>query len=285
MNQITIVDTTPRDGIQTLKYIELNDKLKLIEHIVSSGIKRIEVTSIVNAKIVPQYKDAPLLMKALKNVPGVIYSVFAADSRRAGNALELGAGEISFFLTVCEHFAKRNVNKSVDRILNDYTVTAGLCREKGVRVRANIAMAFGSPFDESVDVKRTAWVAEKISKIGADEIVLCDSVALGNSQKARELLDEIERLHIKTPLAFHIHERNDEWKQMIKTALDRGVRVFDSTLLSLGGCPFTDERIRNISTLSLVEFIETLPEGFRTGIDKKGILEAEGFLGSVLQKD
>jgi hydroxymethylglutaryl-CoA lyase len=282
---IEIEEVGPRDGLQNEQVIlDLQSKIKLIDLLADAGLKRIESSSFVSPKYVPQMADAEELTKVLMcRGNDVIYSSIVPNVKGAERALESGARSISIFASASEAHNKANVNMSIDESMAQLVKVAEKVHEAKGSLRGYIVTSFGCPFQGEVPEETVLKVCDKYLDMGISEISLGDTTGMANPEQVKRLVDKVlTRLDGKAKLAVHFHDTRGMALANIYAALTCGVRIFDSAIGGVGGCPFAPGATGNVATEDLVHMFTCM--GYDTGINFDKLIEANHFLGEKLGK-
>ena len=264
--QVEIIEVGPRDGLQReATLLSADQKVDLIEGLVDAGLKRIQVTSFVHPKLVPQMADAEEVCARLGKRPGVIYSGLALNLKGIERANAAGLKHIDISVSASDAHSRRNANRSLEEALAEFKEMVALARGYGMVVRGGIQCAFG--YREARDVPRDTVVdiARRHLKLGVDELALADSSGFANPRDMTAMLAAIRPLAGRTPLVLHLHDTRGMGLANVEAALRSGVRRFDTAFGGLGGCPFIDGATGNIATEDTAYMLESM--GIKTGID------------------
>lgn len=270
--EVTIVEVGPRDGIQNIKkFIETKYKIGLINDLSETGLKRIEVTSFVHPKAIPQMKDAVEVLNGIQKRKEIRYCVLVPNKTGAKLALEAGAEELTFVVSASESHNKSNVRRTIEESLEEFAEINKLCVEHDAWLRGSIATAFGCPFEGRVEPQKVRDLAEKLIEKGAKEINLCDTTGMGNPILVRQVLTEIQKVSNDINLAVHFHNTRGVGIANILTALSEGVSTVETSIGGLGGCPFAPGATGNVATEDLVNLLDDM--GIKTGINLDKLID------------
>jgi hydroxymethylglutaryl-CoA lyase len=280
-----ITEVGLRDGIQTESvFIPTQTKVKLLEGLIDAGVRRFEATSFVSPRAVPQLKDAAEVLASVRRRPGVVLGVLAPNRKGIERALAAEADEICVFLSVSESHNLKNLNRSVERSLQDVREAADLARGCGVRLKGAIATAFGCPFEGDVSLDAVERIAAQFADNGFDSVTLGDTTGMATPPLVRATL---ERLQSRLPglrLNLHFHNTRGLGLVNVMEGLALGVVSYESSIAGIGGCPFAPGATGNVCTEDTVHLLQQL--GIETGIDldKLGAVarEMEDVLGRPL---
>ena len=284
VQHVRIREVGPRDGFQNEpEVIATADKVRLIELLARTGLKRLEVTSFVRADVIPQLADAREVLEAIDVPDDVSLSVLIPNERGLDNALALRERfhEINVFMSATESHNKANVNRSVEESLAGLEAVLGRAREAGLRCEAVISVAFGCPYEGHVPQQRVFEIAQRLIAAGAQEIGFGDTTGMANPvgvfehfAAARAALDD------DVELTAHFHNTRGQGLANVLAALDAGVTSFESSVGELGGCPVPRGATGNIATEDLVSMLHEM--GVETGVSLERLLEAARAAQEVL---
>lgn len=277
MNEhVTVFEVAPRDGLQNEPVmIATADKIRLVNLLSECGFSRIEVTSFVSPKWVPQMADAAEVMKRIERRKGVSYAVLTPNLRGFEAAQAAGADEVAIFASASEGFSRANINCSVTESLERFRPFADAARSAAFPVRGYISCVTDCPFDGRTDPEKVADVAAQLLAMGCYEISLGDTIGAGTPETIAPMLDMVLGSVPASQLAGHYHDTGGRALDNIHVSLDRGLRTFDASAGGLGGCPYAPGAKGNVATEAVVELVESL--GFQTGIDRQRLAEAALF--------
>ncbi len=280
MDFVTVVEVGPRDGLQNEKLpIATEQKLQLIALLADCGFARIEVTAFVSPRWVPQMADHDLVMRSAARRVGLRLSALVPNERGAIAAIEAGAAELAVFTSASETFSQRNVNCSIDESIERFRPVMDRARDAGLPVRGYVSCAIDCPFEGPVAPDAVAAVVARLRAIGCAEIALSDTIGRATPDRVERMtrfaLEEVPA----AMLAGHFHDTFGHALDNVDAALDLGLRVFDSSIGGLGGCPYAPGAAGNLGTTALVEHLAA--RRFRTGIDAAKLRAAEEFVATV----
>jgi isopropylmalate/homocitrate/citramalate synthase len=282
MDDVSIVEVSPRDGLQNEKtLLSTQAKLELIQRLIDAGAKRIEAVSFAHPRLVPAMADAEAVMDGVPRVPGVSYAGLVLNRRGLDRAVASGVDEVNFVVCVSDTFSRRNQNASTQESMRAAADVVGAARDQGLFATVTLATAFGCPFEGEVKPAEVVRLAVEAAQCGADEIALADTTGVGVPTQVRGLVDAIRSEAGGQPqLRCHFHNtRNTGFANAI-AALEAGVTVLDASAGGIGGCPFAPAATGNIATDDLVYMLERMR--LQTGIDLAALLPTAGFLGEQL---
>jgi hydroxymethylglutaryl-CoA lyase len=281
---VAIREVGPRDGFQNEpEVISTDEKVRLIELLAASGLKRLEVTSFVRADVIPQLADAGEVLSRVSVPDDVSLSVLVPNERGLDNALALRErfDEVNVFLSASESHNRANVNRSVEESLSGLKKVLGRARAEGLRCEAVVSVAFGCPYEGHVAPARVFELAARLVEAGAVEIGFGDTMGMANPAQVREFFPAArEALGPDVELTAHFHNTRGQGLANVLAALDAGVRSFESSFGELGGCPVPRGATGNIATEDLVSMLHEM--GVETGVSLERVLEAARAAQEVL---
>jgi hydroxymethylglutaryl-CoA lyase len=264
-NSIQIVEVGPRDGLQNQSVpVPTADKVALIERAIAAGARRIEATSFVHPKLVPQMADAEAVMAAVPRRSDVSYIGLVLNRRGLERALEAGVDEIHTGVFTTESFNQKNQGMTVEENLRAWDEIAHLAHQAGVRVSISLAAAFGCPYEGEVAASRVIELARRVAAAGPAEIGLGDTIGVGVPTQVTELLGGIADAVGPVPLRCHFHNTRNTGYANAAAAVAAGASALDASVGGLGGCPFAPAATGNIATEDLTYLLERM--GVSTGI-------------------
>ena len=274
----------PRDGFQNEpEVIATADKVRLIELLARTGLKRLEVTSFVRADVIPQLADAREVLEAIDVPEDVALSVLVPNERGLDNALALRERfhEINVFMSATESHNQANVNRSVEESLTGLEAVLGRAREAGLRCEAVVSVAFGCPYEGYVDPQRVFEIARRLVAAGAQEIGFGDTTGMANPARVASYFPAARAaLGDEAELTAHFHNTRGQGLANVFAAYVAGVRSFESSFGELGGCPVPAGATGNVATEDVVSMLHEM--GAETGIDLGALLECAREVQRVL---
>lgn len=285
MEAVEIVEVGPRDGLQNESApAETETKLELIRRLAACGLRRIEATAFVSARRVPQMADHSEVAAGLPELEGVVFGALVPNMRGLDAALDCGRlGEVAVFTAASDEFARRNIGRGAAESLADFRPLVARAKREGLRVRGYVSTVIACPYSGAVSPAAVARIADGLGEMGCDEISLGDTIGVGTPRAVRPMLREVLRAVPAERLAGHFHDTWGAAIANIRCALDLGVRVFDSSIAGLGGCPFAPGAAGNAATEDAAWFLEN--EGMRTGLDLRKLAETGAWLRKQLGRD
>jgi hydroxymethylglutaryl-CoA lyase len=271
--EVSVYEVSPRDGLQNERVtVPFADKLRLIDAVVAAGLKRVEITSFVSPKWIPQLADADEIAEAAKPPPGVTYSALVPNPKGLARAKAAGLHEIAVFLSASETHNRKNVNKSIELTLAAFEETIGPARAAGMRVRAYVSTVWGCPYEGYVDPRRSLAIAKRLYEMGCYQVSISDTIGVGTPRQTHEIMSMMLSELPREALAMHMHDTRGTALANILIGLELGIRDFDASIGGLGGCPYAPGAAGNVATEDLVYMLDGM--GVKTGIDLERLLEA-----------
>jgi len=255
-----------------LRVLSTEDKLRLIQMLVSAGEKRIEVTSFVSPKWIPQLADAEQLLRQLGRSPGVVFSALVPNLPGLARAQQAGLEEAAVFLSATETHSKKNINKSIAEALQTSQVVATAAARTGMRVRGYLSTVWGCPYEGEVSVDRVVEICRRLLEMGIYQLSLGDTIGVGNPRQTAEILEAILRYARPEQLALHLHDTRGTALANALTGLSAGVATFDASVGGLGGCPYAPGAAGNLASEDLVFMLHGMQVD--TGIDLAKLVQA-----------
>jgi hydroxymethylglutaryl-CoA lyase len=282
-NEVTLFEVGPRDGLQNEKeVIPTSSKVELIERLVSSGIQKIEATSFVNPKWIPQLADAIDVLNQVHRKDGVVYSALVPNIKGLERARQTGIKEIAVFMSASESHNKSNINKTIEEtfpVLREVVEAAG---GEGIKVRGYVSTAFGCPYEGEVSLAAVVRVIEQLLLMGVYEVSVGDTIGVGTPGQVKERFLSLIGQFGAERLAGHFHDTRGTGLANVYAALEAGIRTFDSSIGGLGGCPYAPGASGNISTEDVVYMLEGM--GVKTGVQLEKLVEAGEFMERILNR-
>lgn len=280
---VSIFEMGARDGLQNEVAVPTSAKIALIESLADAGLKRIEAGSFVSPKWVPQMADSADVLKQIKRQNGVVYSALTPNVKGFELALDAKASEVAIFGAASQSFSQRNINCSIEESIERFIPLMELAKAHNIPVRGYVSCVLGCPYEGEIAVSEVARVSEILYKMGCYEISLGDTIGIGTPQKARRMLQTVSERVPVDKLALHFHDTYGQALANILACLELGVRVFDSSVAGLGGCPYAKGASGNLATEDLVYMLHGM--GLETGIDLQKLALAGQAISTQLNRN
>ena len=247
--KVSIYEVSPRDGLQNEAVtVPTTRKVRLIEALVASGLKRIEVTSFVSPKWVPQLADGDQVARVVPRTEGVTFSALCPNARGLERALAAGIEEIAVFVSTSETHNLKNVNKTVADTLDGFGEVIAPAVAQGLRVRGYLSTLWGCPYEGDVAPEAGLRIAEELVRQGCYQVSLSDTIGVGTPVQSARILSLFQRHFDNAQLALHMHDTRGTALSNILVGLEMGVRAFDASVGGLGGCPYAPGAAGNVAT-------------------------------------
>lgn len=270
---IILEEQGPRDGWQVeKKWIPTQMKVEYIHKLVDAGLKRIQITSFVNPKFVPQMADAEDVAKAIIKREGVIYSALVLNSKGVIRATEAGLNHLSISLSASNTHSLKNANKTIEASKVEFADMVRQAKSAGIVVRAGIQCAFGCRYEGAIDPQTVLDLVKHHLDLGVNEISLADSTGMANPAAVQRMMAQVLELAGARPVHLHLHDTEGKGLANLLAAYQTGVVHFDTAFGGLGGCPFIAGATGNIATEDVVNMLHQM--GIETGIDVAPVIAA-----------
>jgi len=282
-NYVKIVEVGPRDGLQNEKKpISAEDKITLVEKLSDAGISYIESGSFVSPKWVPQMATSTEVFNKVKRIEGVTYAALTPNMQGFEAAINVNAGEVAIFAAASESFSQKNINCSIEESLERFKPIMQAAKAKNIKVRGYVSCVLGCPYEGDIAPEKVAFVAEKLFDMGCYEISLGDTIGVGTPANVTKMLEAVS-INVPTDsLAVHFHDTYGQALANIYSALLFGIKVVDSAIAGLGGCPYAKGASGNVATEDVVYLLNGL--GINTNINFDKLLQAGWFISNKLEK-
>ncbi|WP_288773872.1 hydroxymethylglutaryl-CoA lyase [uncultured Psychrobacter sp.] len=269
-DKVSIIEVSPRDGLQNEKQTVPTDvKFELIEGLIDAGIKKLEATSFVSPKWVPQMGDNSELMQRINRDNNrhkdVCYSVLTPNMRGFENSLAFAPDEVVIFGSASETFSQKNINCSIDESIERFAPVAEAAKAAGIKVRGVISCTVGCPYEGEIAPSQVAYVTKRLVDIGAEHIGVADTIGVGTPIKVQNALKAAMEYIDVTDISGHFHDTYGQALANILASLSLGVAQYDTSAAGLGGCPYAKGATGNVATEDVVYMLQGM--GIETGID------------------
>ena len=279
--RVKLIEVGPRDGLQNeATPVSAEVKIELIHRLQDAGLPVIEATAFVSPKWVPQMADNAQVMAGIRRRPGVVYPVLVPNMKGLEAAIAAGAEEVVVFGAATESFSKRNTNCSIAEGLARFTEVCDRALARGLKVRGDISVCLGCPYEGEVNPEAVVRVARELDAMGCYEITICDTIGTGTPGRTRAVFDAVAK-HIPVErLAGHFHDTYGQALVNLYAALECGVAAFDSSVAGLGGCPYAKGATGNVATEDVLYMLNGL--GIETGVAMDKLIAAGEYICGAL---
>lgn len=286
-NYVKIVEVGPRDGLQNEPtVVPTSTKINLINKLSETGLKTIEATSFVSAKWVPQMADNQEVLKGINLESEISYPVLVPNLKGLEHAIASGAKEIAIFGSASEAFSRKNINCSIAESIQRFSSVVEQAKLQGIKVRGYVSCVAGCPYEGEVSPTAVARLSESLLELGCYEVSLGDTIGVGTPKKIRSVLDELRTLSRSgnyQEFAIHCHDTFGQALANVYASLDCGIRVIDSSVAGLGGCPYAAGASGNLATEDLVYFLKG--QGLESGVDLEKIVKVGDYISSEIGRE
>lgn len=284
MAKVTIFEVGPRDGLQNeARLVPAADKIRLVDLLSATGLRRIEVTSFVSPRWVPQMADAAEVLGGISRAPGVSYAALTPNLQGFTAARAARADEVAVFASASEGFSRKNLNCSIAESLERFAPVLAAAQAAGVPVRGYVSCITECPYDGPVAPEAVLTVARDLLAMGCYEVSLGDTLGHATPAGVQRLLALLVPELGAARLAGHFHDTQARALDNIAVALDHGLRVFDSSVGGMGGCPYAPGAKGNVATEAVLALMERL--GHETDVDPAALEKAARHAAAITGRD
>ncbi len=270
--RVTLCEVGTRDGFQIEPdFIPTVRKIEVVNRLSATGMPRIEVTSFVSPKAVPQLRDAEEVMAKITRRPGTRYSALVPNDKGAVRAVDAGVDDIHTVVSASESHNLANVNMSIAKSITKLEATAEVAHRGGKPVYAGISCSFGCPFEGDVPVGQLESVVARLVDLGAKGIGLADTTGMANPAQVSRVLDRLVPRFPGIEWTLHTHDTRAMAIPNVLAAMEAGVTNFDGSIGGLGGCPFAPGASGNVCTEDLIHCLHAM--GVETGVNLDALIE------------
>lgn len=289
--KVAIVEVGPRDGLQN-ENISLSPdvRLKFVRDLVDAGLRKVEIGAFVSPQWVPQMAgSATLIDKALSlqaegSIPAdVEFSALVPNVRGMEDALRTQIKHIAVFGSASESFSRKNINCTIEESFQRFANVMERALERHIRVRGYLSMCFGCPFEGEIPEGRVVRLVKRMALLGVYEISIGDTIGVADPSQVRRLVGKLIDAVGVDRLAMHFHDTRGTAMANILAALDLGIRVFDSSLGGLGGCPHAPAATGNVATEDVVYMLQRM--GYSTGIQIDKLIEINKWMSTQIGRE
>ena len=282
-SQVLIVDVGPRDGLQNEKtQVPTAIKSELIRRLVDAGVRKLETTSYVSPKWVPQMADNEAVMNAITRRPGVCYSVLVPNMKGLEAALVGKPDEIVLFGAASEAFSQRNINCSIGESIERFAPVVEAALAAGIKVRGAMSCTVGCPYEGDIAPERVAYLARLMKDIGVQHVGVADTIGVGTPIRVQRAIDAALQYYDIDDVSGHFHDTYGQALANTLAALQMGIWQFDTSVAGLGGCPYARGATGNVATEDVVYMLHGM--GIETGIDLDALIDAGEMISNYLER-
>jgi hydroxymethylglutaryl-CoA lyase len=284
MKNIFIQEVGPRDGLQNEpNFLPTEKKVELINQLSAAGVDKIEVSSFVSSKAVPNLKDAEEVFNSIERKPNITYTALVPNVKGAERAFAVKVDEINLVASVSETHNQKNVRTSVEDSFHHFTEIIRLAKNKNVEVNGTLATTFGCPFEGKIPVQRVLYLIEQYLEMGAKGITLADTTGMAVPNQVFHLCKSVLKRWPDLPLTLHFHNTRGLGLANVLEGIRASVVRYDASLGGLGGCPFAPGATGNICTEDLVHMLKFMD--YEVNSDLSALIQVSKFLQAEIGHD
>jgi hydroxymethylglutaryl-CoA lyase len=280
---VSIREVGPRDGLQNEAPVSTEAKVRLLNALSGTGVRRIEAVSFVHPRAIPQMADADEVWRAATKNPDVRYSALVPNSRGAQRALAARFTEIEVVVSASDTHNRKNVNRSTAESLDDIAELIDMLHGAGASTEVIVATSFGCPYEGDVDPGRVAGIVDRVLADGADRVAFGDTTGMATPRRVRDVVGIVRERHPDTPVLLHFHNTRGTALANILTALELGVTEYDASVGGLGGCPYAPGASGNVATEEVVHMLHDM--GVDTAVDLDALLDAAALAEKIVGRE
>ncbi|WP_326518562.1 hydroxymethylglutaryl-CoA lyase [Acinetobacter sp. CAAS 2-6] len=281
---VKIVEVGPRDGLQNEKQpLTISQRRDLILDLMKTGLRSIEVGSCVSAKWVPQMAHSDELYAMLPKDPEISFSLLTPNIKGFEAAKAVGCQEVAVFTAASESFTRKNINCSIAESFDKFADVLQEAKASNIRVRGYVSCIVDCPYEGAIDPRQVAQVVKKLYEMGCYEVSLGETIGTATPDRVKKVWQACLAELDPSVLAGHFHNTYGMAIANIYQSLQHGIRVFDSSIAGLGGCPYAKGASGNVSTEDLYYLLSHM--GFATGLNLDALMQASQNISQILQRD
>jgi hydroxymethylglutaryl-CoA lyase len=282
--RVEIREVGPRDGLQNEAPVAVDERVRLIDALSRTGLRRIEAAAFVSPQAIPPMAGSDEVMARIERVEGITYSALVPNARGAERAIAARADEVELVVSASETHNQKNVKRSVAESLIGARDVVELAHGANVEAEAIVSTAFGCPYEGEVEPQRVAQLAGHLVDAGADRLSFGDTTGMATPRRVHDLLDALERAGITADrVGLHFHNTRGTALANVVAALERGVVRFDASVGGLGGCPYAPGASGNAVTEDVVHMCEDMR--IETGIDLDALIGCAALARDIVGRD
>ena len=263
---VQIVEVGPRDGLQNeAKVVSVAERISFIQSLGKVGLRTIEAGSFISPKWVPQMADTAAVLTGLDLMDNINYPVLVPNKRGMEDAIAAGAREVAVFAAASETFSQKNINCTIEQSIERFSEVIELATQHGIAVRGYVSCVLGCPYEGAIDQVVVTQIAKQLYTLGCYQISLGDTIGVGTPTQTQSLITLVSKEVPLERIAVHFHDSYGQALANILMALQMGIRVVDSSVAGLGGCPYAAGSSGNVATEDVVYMLHGM--NFETGIN------------------
>jgi hydroxymethylglutaryl-CoA lyase len=278
--QVSLREVGPRDGLQNEAPVPTEAKVRLLDMLSGTGLRRIEAVSFVHPRAIPQMADADEVWAKAAKDPSIRYSALVPNLTGAQRAIAAGFTELEMVVSASDTHNRKNINRSTAESLDGIAAVGEHVHAAGGTLEVIVATSFGCPYEGDVPTRRVLDVVGRAVADGADRVAFGDTTGVGTPRRVAELVDGYLGAHADVPFLLHFHDTRGTALANLLTALEHGATEFDASVGGLGGCPYAPGASGNVATEEVVHMLEDM--GIDTGVDLDALLEVAAYAQDVV---
>jgi hydroxymethylglutaryl-CoA lyase len=283
-SKVEINEVAPRDGLQIeAHFVPTDAKVRWIDALSATGLRRIEATSFTSPKAIPNLKDAAEVMAAIQHREGVDITALVPNVKGTERALACQVDEINLVMSASNSHSLVNLRMTPEQSLEQFTTIVEISKDSGMFINASLSTAFGCPFEGEVPEARVLELISQLIALGIQGVTLCDTTGMANPAQVKSLCEVVLRRWPETPFTLHFHNTRGMGLANALGAWQAGIARFDASLGGMGGCPFAPGATGNVCTEDLVHMFESM--GVDTGVDLDALLAVASTLPDLIGHD
>lgn len=284
-HRIYLQEVGPRDGLQVEeRFVETEDKIALVDALSDAGLAKIEVTSFVSPKAIPQLRDAEIVLREIQRKPGVVYTALVPNLRGAERAIDAKADELNLVMSASVSHNLANLRMTQQQSFAGLSEVAALAQKASVKVNVSLSCAFGCPMEGEVAERVVLdWCERYVSELGADGVTLCDTTGMAYPTQVARLTRAFKERWPKQELTLHFHNTRGMGLANVLAGIEAGAERFDASFGGIGGCPYAPGATGNVCTEEIVHALELMD--YDTGVDLEGLIAASKRLSGLIGHD
>ena len=283
--RIHMQEVGTRDGLQVEeRFVETEEKIALVNALSNAGLVKIEVTSFVSPKAIPQLRDAEIVLREIRRVPGVVYTALVPNLRGAERAIESKADELNLVMSGSSSHNLANLRMTQAQSFAALSEVSSVAKKAGVKVNVSLSCTFGCPMEGDVAESTVMdWCARYVEELGADSVTLCDTTGMAYPTQVARLTRAFRERWPATEMTLHFHNTRGMGLANVLSGIDAGADRFDASFGGIGGCPYAPGATGNVCTEEVVHALELM--GYDTGVDLTRLLAASQRLPALIGHD
>ncbi|WP_075620081.1 hydroxymethylglutaryl-CoA lyase [Paenisporosarcina indica] len=284
MADVKIIDVSPRDGLQNdSKLISTEEKVNLVKHLMEAGLSSVEVTSFVHPAKVPQMADASAVLEAVSEFNDLKAIALVPNLIGYERAKEHVLSEVNWVSSATETFNQKNIGLTIDENFSQFVRLVEQAKQDGIKTCFSIAVSFGCPYEGEVSEEQVLSLVKRVKEAGADRIGIADTIGIAVPQQVESLMKKVLEVAGETPVTIHLHDTRGLGSANAYAAYQAGVRIFETSVSGIGGCPFAPGAAGNLATEDLVYLFHRM--NIDTGLDFGKLLDAADYAASLSSKN